>query len=346
MNASFLRFLTLFLFLVTLFACSDNTGAKKKNEDKEHLVETATVVSKNLSVVRSRTGTLKAKREIQVLTQEEGRIIELPFSEGDIVKKGDVIVRLDDELLASQLGRAKATRKQALLDVERLQKLKSKRIVSEDELNRALTALALAKADEKIFSIRLGYTVIHAPIDGIISQKLTEPGNIVGKHSHVLSISDHSSLYTELPVSELIVPHLRVGDEADVSIDALGSKVYKGKISRIFPNLDATTRRGTIEVELNPVPEGARPGQLCRVQLNTNAAIRQVIPFSALRRDTKGEYVFHLKEDSTVERVDVISGLRLAERVEIIQGLKDGQEVVTRGFLGLSQGKKVKKVSP
>jgi len=129
-----------------------------------------------------------------------------------------------------------------------------------------------------------------------------------------------------------------------VRIDALGDRVFEGRIVRIFPNLDPLTRRGTIEVEIDPVPEGAAPGQLCRVELNTHAARRQVIPYAALRRDTTSEYVFLVDAESRAQRVDVESGLRLADKVEIRQGLQDGQPVVTRGFLGLASGKTVKPV--
>jgi hypothetical protein len=69
-----------------------------------------------------------------------------------------------------------------------------------------------------------------------------------------------------------------------------------------------------------------------------------VIPFAALRRDDKSEYVFVLDADGKAQRVNVQSGLRLAEKIEITEGLQDGQHVITRGFLGLTDGKKVKPV--
>ncbi len=95
------------------------------------------------------------------------------------------------------------------------------------------------------------------------------------------------------------------------------TEVYQGRITRIHPSLDPVTRRGTIEVELEPVPDGAAPGQLCRVELTTHASRRRVIPFVALRRDEQSEYVFILDSENKAQRVNVKSGLRLAELVEI-----------------------------
>ena len=99
-------------------------------------------------------------------------------------------------------------------------------------------------------------------------------------------------MLTEVTVSELLLPHLAFDAIAQVRIDALGKRSFRGRIIRIHPNLDAVTRRGIVELELQPVPEGARPGQLCRVYLDTHTAARLLIPFSSLRRDTQGEYVY------------------------------------------------------
>lgn len=343
----------LICFLFTMFVVSELAGCGKDTGDdggrrqgkQDHLVETAPVLIDNLSVVRTRTGTLRARREVRIFTQEEGRITQLPFYEGDQVRQGDVLVRLDDTLIRAQLGRASATRKQAEQDVERLRKLRDRKVVSEDEYTRALTAVDVAKADEQVLKTRLGYMTIRSSLNGVVRERLSEVGNIAERHQHLLTISDPSSLLTELPVSGLVMPYLSTGDLARVRIDALGDRIHEGRITRIYPSLDPVTRRGTIEVELQPVPEGATAGQLCRVELSTHAARRKVIPFSGLRRDDKGEYVFVLDDAGKAQRVDVQSGLRLAEKIEIVKGLDEGQRVIIKGFLGLVTGKEVKPVN-
>lgn len=351
MTTSAVRFTYTWIFLSLLVVVAGLGGCGRQEEpagdkrDTQHLVETAPVVSDNLSVVRTRAGTLNALREVRIHTQEEGRLTALPFSEGDAVKAGDVVVQLDDTLLRVQLERAAATRKQAAEDVKRLKELRGSKLISENEYTRAVTALEVAEADERLLQTRLGYTTMKAPFDGVVTARLSEPGNIIERHQHVLTIADPSSLVTELPVSELILPGLAIGDVAQVRIDALGDRVFEGRIVRVYPNLDPLTRRGTIEVEIDPVPAGAAPGQLCRVELNTHPAHRQVIPYAALRRDANSEYVFVLDAESRAQRVNVESGLRLADKVEIRQGLQDGQQVITRGFLGLTSGKTVKSVT-
>jgi len=340
----FFQFLLLLFIVSGLSACGPQADKPKARTERAHLVETAPVISDSLNVVRTRTGTLRPLREVKIYTQEEGRVDALPFYEGDQVAEGAIVAKLDDALIRAQLARTVATRKQAQQDIKRLKELRARKLVSEDEYTRAVTQLEVAEADEQVLTTRLGFTTIASPIPGVVTARLTEPDNVVERLQHILTIADPSSLVTELQVSELILPHLRTGDIAKVRIDALGSQVYQGHITRIHPSLDPVTRRGTIEVTLEPVPQGAAPGQLCRVELSTHAAKRRVIPFSALRRDDKSEYVFILGVDGKAQRVDVVSGLRLADKVEITEGLADGQQVITKGFLGLNSGKAVKPV--
>lgn len=367
-----------------LAACSDNTETNTRKPDKTHLVEVAAVQRVDSGVTRVRTGTLRARREINIYAQEEGKVTALPYYEGDNVRKGQVLAKLDDELLRSQLARAEATRHKAEQDVKRIRDLHKKKLTTDEELSRAETDLEVARADVELLKTRLSYTVIKAPIDGVISSRLTEPGNVVEKHDQLLTLSDPSSLVTEVSVSELLIPQMAIDDPVSVTIDALGPEIQNGRIIRIHPNLDPLTRRGMVEMELKPVPAGAQPGQLCRVKFTTRVAQRLVVPFRAIRRDDQGEYVFLVQENGVdktaaqqhaveqgakkatsdannsgnqqpdkkddnniaVVRAPVRSGLRIGEQVEILQGLQENQKVVVRGFLGLSEGKAVKIVSP
>ena len=340
-------FITCGLLVACLMvACGGDAveGDKKKGQD--HLVEIVTTELGIHGVERVRTGSLRARKEVKIFNQEEGRITKLPYFEGDRVKGGDLVAKLDDQLLRAQLNRAKATYRQAKQDVDRLKNLFKKKLVSDEELNRGETALEVAKVDQEVLRTRIGYTSIAAPFDGVISARLSEPGNIADKYTHLLTIADPTSLITEVTLSELLITKLKLNDEVQVQIDALGNKVHTGSISRIHPNLNPVTRRGTVEVELSPVPEGARPGQLCRVQFNVQTSQKLTIPFKALRRDQQGEYVFVVGDEDKVERKAVKPGLRMGERVEVLSGLTVGERVISKGFLGLASGKKVKIVAP
>jgi membrane fusion protein (multidrug efflux system) len=346
MQNHFYRFLGLAFVACSLVltACNEATEKPVKKKKRTHLVQTTQIMLESVGLTQIRTGTLTSSREVKVYNQEEGAITEMPFYEGDRVNKDDVIVRLDDNILRANLARAQATQRKAKLDLQRIRDLYKKKLSSDEALNRSETELAVASAEVDMLSTRLSYTIIRSPINGIVSQRLSEPGNIAERYTHLLTISDHSTLITEVNVSELMVTHLKIDDDVTVTIDALGNEVFSGRISRIHPNLDPLTRRGTVEITLTPVPVGALPGQLCRVKFHTRTADRLMIPFRALRRDVSGEYVYLLDADR-VKRTSVTSGLRIGEKVEVLQGLEAGQSIVTRGFLDLTDNKQVKDLS-
>lgn len=264
--------------------------------------------------------------------------MELPYYEGDRVSAGEVLARQDDSLLEAQFQKAQAQRRQAEADLRRLDQLQGRKLVSEDEQARAATAVEVASAEEKLLHTRLAHTRLHAPFAGVISARLAEPGDVLPTFSHILTLTDPSSLVTEVKVSELLLPTLVVGDTAQVRIDALGSRDFEGRISRIFPTIDADTRQGTLEVVLEPAPAGARPGQFCRVKLQGRPVPRLSIPFAGLRRDLQGEFVYRLADGGTAQRRAVITGLNLGDRIEVLEGLEAGMRVVVQGFLGLSDG--------
>jgi membrane fusion protein (multidrug efflux system) len=342
--ASMTTRLTLLLLLSLLLpACGD--GNEQSRKSAGHPVEVATVSAAEEGQSSVFTAVLEAWRTVRVIAQEEGQLVELPVYEGDRVKQGQVIARLDDSLLRAELNKTIATRRQAQKDLARLQTLKKKQLVSDEQLSRAQTALAVARADEQALRTRVDYMAIRAPFDGVISQRLVEPGDVIARHQHILTLLDDSQLRARLQVSELFLPLMKKDDPAQVRIDALGAQQYPAQISRIYPSVDEQTRQGVVEILLKNVPEGALPGQLCRVQIQLPATGRATIPLIAIRHDGAELYVYRVNGEGKAQRVTVRIGVHLGERVEIIEGLGLGEQVITRGFIGLREGSPVKVVN-
>jgi membrane fusion protein (multidrug efflux system) len=322
----------------------DQAATAPKRPD--HLVELADATRETVVHRVERTGTLRALQEAKIFNQEDGAVLEVLVHEGDEVKAGDALVRLDDRLLRAEVAKAAAQRRQAQADLERLEGLKARTLVSEESLQRARTALDVARAEEELLQARLAYMTIVAPFAGKVTARHINEGDVAPRHTHLVTVIDPSSLTTDVTVSELVVARLTRGDAVDVRIDALGGGAVEGRIERIHPTVDPVTRRGRIEVLLDPVPPGASAGQFCRVVLTTQETERLVVPLAALRRDQAGEYVFRFDDGGRVARAPVLSGLRLAERVEVLSGLSGGEKVVVAGFLGLQEGMTVNAVVP
>ena len=340
------KILLLLSLALVLTACDKSPSSEKLKSPpvKSYLVETITVERIPQSQIVVRTGTLRARHETRIINQEEGRLIDLPYYEGDHVSRGTILFRLDDTILQAELKKSIAHKRQAKQDLQRIERLKRSKAVSEDELVRARTELDVAQAEEDLLRIRLSNTYMKAPFDGVVTTRQAEPGDVLARFKQILTLTNPDSLVTEVSISELLLPTLTIDDSVEVTIDALPGRSFPGKISRIHPTIDPATRLGIVEITLKPAPQGVMPGQLCRVTLTGSPVQRLLIPFNALQRDAQGEYLY-LVDNNSALKLSVESGAHFGEQVEIIRGLKDGQQVVTKGYYDLRPGVPVQVVS-
>ncbi|VAX06515.1 hypothetical protein MNBD_GAMMA25-1917 [hydrothermal vent metagenome] len=340
--APLLRWATLLILSVFMFACNKEPAPQAGHRPKStSRVELGTVRNAPLEAEQTLLGALQAKQHVRIFNQESGRIIALPFYPGDKVKKGNLLIQIDDRLLQSELDKIEATLAQTQLELHRILKLMPRKLASEEELTRARTLMKLAEAEKSILETRLSHTRIRAPFTGVISERNFEPGDVAPLHSLILSMYAPEDLKIELSVSELLIGQLNKGDMVQVRIDALGSQRWPGQIYRIYPAINARTHKGKIEVHLQESIEGARPGLLCRIHLKIPTRPRLVMPFAALRHDNQGQYVFVLQSDNKVRLSRIHTGLLIGEQIEVLEGLVPNDRVVTRGFQGLRDSKTV-----
>ncbi len=313
------------------------------------------VENKAVSLTQTISGTLEAVTKIRLYNEESGRITQLPYHEGDTVKKGTLLVQLDNELLKTDVAKAKALREQAKLDFSRLKKLLQKKIATEDEVAKARTELDLAIAEEKRQLTRLNRTSIKAPITGMITQRLYEPGDMLAQQSQILTIIDPTSLRLKASLAERWLPLVKKNQSVTLRIDALGDKKFNADVVRIHPAINASTHKGIIEILLSPVPAGATIGQFARAKIKLTATNRFVIPAHTIHYEPGGAYVYRVvehantqnskaesnKNETTVEKIFFEQGQQFLSMTEILSGLNAGDQIVSRGFLGLRDGKKV-----
>ncbi|KAA0874323.1 efflux RND transporter periplasmic adaptor subunit [Nitrincola tapanii] len=329
--------------LLLLAGCDTGSGSPPVSTTRAapiHWVEVAEVEERSLALAVQRSGTLRALRSAQILSQEEGVITALPFYPGDRVEEGALLLSLDDRLLRAQRRRVSAELSQAQQDLQRARTLSERNLIAVEERQRRETELSVLQAEFELLDARLSYTRISAPFTGVISERLSEPNTFVARNTHVLSLMDPSSLLIDLNLSEQLLQTLQRGDAVQVQIDALGSTEHLGRVTRIYPEIDPRTRLGRVEISLDPLPEGARVGQFARVRIEAATQPRRVIPFAALRQGESTQ-VFVLNAASEVELRPVTTGLRLADQIEVLSGLEPGEQVVVRGFFGLRPGQKV-----
>jgi RND family efflux transporter MFP subunit len=300
------------------------------------------------SIARSVTvsGIIEPIRTVGVNSQVGGVLLAVQAEEGDVVARGQVLARVDDTELRAQLAAAEAAFQVADAAYGRAQQLWERRVITLPEFERERTARAAARAQLDQLRTRVAYATIEAPITGVVTDKRVEAGDLVAPQTRLFTVADVSTLVVRVGVSELDVVQLGVDDPAVLALDAFPDRVFRGRIRRVFPTGDPTTRLVPVEVALTGEEARlARPGFLARARFALG--VRDdvlLIPASALVGAGTGESVFVVENGNAVRRT-VTTGLTSEGHVEIVAGLTAGDLVVTRGNNLLRDGMKVRVVS-
>ena len=314
-------------------------------------------------VVARRTATLSAKIQ--------GKVTEVDFEEGQKVKAGDIVAKLDDSnyLAALRQFQAQARQAKAAMDnnapiYTRYQRLKTEGAISTDALenqrtiyDNARTQYDVAVAAVALAQANMADTVVRAPFDGIVTVKVAQVGEVVAPsaqsggstRSGIMTIVDMNSLEVQVDVSENYIERVEAGAAATIHLDAYPELEIPGSVIAIIPTADQS--KGTVAVRVRITKKDSRilPQMAARVSFMTapekNAGpvvARVTVPPAAVIANGKTGTVFLLKEDGVVEKRDVALGLKTAQAVTILSGLSAGDRLAGDGLDKLHDGDKVK----
>ena len=291
------------------------------------------------------SGVVEPIRSVGINSQLSGAIMAVDVQEGDVVRTGTVLARLDDRELRAQVASAEAAYEVAAATFQRSEQLRARQVITAAEYDRDRAALAAAEAQLAQLRTRLDYTTVRAPINGIITEKRVEAGDIVGAQTRLFTIAVTDTMVVRVQVSELDVVELRPGATVSVVLDAYPDRRIDGRIRRIFPSADPATRLVPVEVALQGEAASiARAGFLARVDLTLGARSNVLlVPAAAIVGDADAPAVF-VHEDGIARRRSVRTGATSEGRVEILSGLAAGEAVITLGNNTLRDGMQVRVV--
>lgn len=321
-------------------------GSRGPGSGQPSPVEIATVERATLARTSLVTGQLSPLRVVGVNSQVAGALTAVHVEEGSRVTAGMVIAELDGRELSAQLRAARANLTLARATAERSSQLRESQVVTAAEYERDQAALAAAEATVAQLETRVGFTTIRSPIDGVVTQRFVQAGDIVGGSARLFTVADLNTLVTQLPVSELEVPLLREGATVSVRVDALARDV-SGRIRRIFPAVDSVSRLVPVEVAISGAQQaGLRPGYSVRVTLKLDERDDAlVIPTRAVVGAAGSQSVYVIR-DGRAERRRVRVGTDLDGKMEVLEGLVVGDTIITTGNALLRDGAQVRIVEP
>ncbi len=284
---------------------------------------------------------LEAERRVSVLARTTGLVEKLAAEEGDLVRQGQVMVRLNKDELSLNLRQAAQAFDDASTHRDRIKALYERDMVSQSEHDAAQLRWDNAQIALEEAQLNLAYADVTAPIAGVVTQRLVEVGDLVRGNQEVFVVADRDPLLVRIFAPEQRMYQLHPGQEATIAVEALPDTSFRGRIRMISPEVDPAS--GTVKVTLEVASDGVlKPGMFATVRIITEQRPQTlIVPKKALILETDADDVF-LIENNTVRRVAVELGFAEGDQVEIVAGLKEGDQVVTVGHEGLKDGAAVR----
>ncbi|NEV92587.1 efflux RND transporter periplasmic adaptor subunit [Psychroflexus sp. YR1-1] len=293
-------------------------------------------------------GEATTDENILIYPEFSGNLQDIYISEGQEVKKGQKLAKIDDGGVSNQLAELKARRDLAKTRFERQKRLWDQNIGSEIQFLEAETAYEQLNNSVKQVESQLKKSVIYAPFNGKIDEIITDQGQVVSPgQTPIFRILNLGKMYISANVPENYVGSIEVGSEAMVSFGAI-NKTFKSEVVQVSSNISQNNRNFRVKVAIPDSIEFVKPNLIATIEINnykTSGAI--VIPEDILRENAQGQaFTFALAMENDSLGVAQFRELKLGKRyegeIEVLEGLKASDIIVTEGARTIKKGEKVK----
>ncbi len=283
------------------------------------------------------TGSVLANEEVELRSEISGRITGILFSEGRSVKRGELLVKLNDADLVAQLDKLEARKKVAESQESRQRQLREQDLQSQEVYDAALNELQAVKADIEQVRALLAKTEIRAPFDGQIGLRYVSVGSYISPTSRVASLQNLNALKIDFSIPEKYASRIRSGQTVRFTVPG-GERPYEARIFAVEPKIDPTTRTLPIRAVTTDHDSRLFPGAFADIVLTmkqTEGAI--LIPTAAVVPELKGQRVWRVR-GGKAESVPITIGVRTESLVQVTSGLSAGDTLVVTGILQLRPG--------
>ncbi len=333
--------------IFTLQACS-NGGDQNNNDNNNEAdstlaipVEVNDVTRGDISAYYSNTATLEAVEEATIVAKVRGLVQELMVEEGDYVKAGQVIAKIEDDQYRIESERAKATLDRLYNDYQRNKELFDRDLLAAELYENSRFEYESQKAAYELAELNYEHTNIKSPIDGVISERFIKVGNMIGTDQQAFQVTDFDPIQANLYIPEHERSKIKDGQRAEMLADAIPGQVFTGRVERISPTIDPQTGTFKVTVYLDDNQDMLRPGMFGRVKIVYDTRMNtKMIPKAAIMSEDEIQSVFVIK-DSLAFRKIIQTGYVNGSTIEVVSGLEDGEMVVTTGQGSLTDSTRV-----
>lgn len=316
-------------------------NAEPTSPQSDKLPVTAIVANaSNLDNNLRSTGSLMANESVTLRSEVAGVVEKIYFKEGQQVKKGQLLVQLNDDEVRAEIEKLQFTRK-LNEDIEYRQKqLLQREAISQEEYETALTTLNTTRSDIKVRQVRLDKHQIRAPFSGVIGLRSVSVGSYLNPSDNIATLYSINPIKIEFSVPGKYSSQVNAGDKITFTTDA-HEETFTGEIYAIEPQIDPKTRSLRIRATSGNEENKLLPGQFAKIQLTLNTYESAImIPTEAVIPELNGKKVF-VYQNGVAQTKPIETGIRTADQIQVTSGLNPGDTVITSGTLQLRQGTSV-----
>ena len=294
-------------------------------------------INKNVTA----TGILEASEALNVISETQGKIITVYKEKGDKVQAGDIIVKVDDEVIAANVLTAEANYAQFEKDLERFTRLAEENAIAKRDLEQTTIGLKKAKADLINTRKALSNTSIEAPISGYINEDFVTIGQFLGGGSPVCEIVNNNFLKLNIQITEKEVYQIKIGQKVNIHLTAFPDKNFTGKITAIAEKADMAMKFN-VEITLsNNQDINLKSGLYAEVELPVENKETLIINKNAIIGSMENPEIFVIK-NGKAEKRNIIVGQSDNNNIEVLRGLSKGELLIVSGQLNIKNGDDVK----
>jgi membrane fusion protein (multidrug efflux system) len=328
--------------LPTLGVAGSGSAAAGGDQGGAVTVEVGKVQRLRMEDDAQAVGTLRSRQGVMLRPEISGRVARLGFADGQRVRRGQLLVQLDDTLQSAQLRQAEAQASIARTNLARNRELVAQNFVSQSVVDQSAAALEVALAQVALNEAQLERMKILAPFDGVAGIRSVDVGDYVKDGADLVNVEDTTQVWVDFRLPERYLAKLKPGQVVEVALDAMPGRNFRGQVDALDSQLDANGRSLLVRARLSN-PDGVlRSGMFARIR--TLLAVRDsalVVPEEALVPQGGKQFLIKVvdgRQGKVAQRLEARIGMRIPGKVEILAGVAEGDVVVTAGQNRLLRG--------
>ena len=316
-----------------LTACGDGDASKRPQGrgNAPVPVVVANVVAEPWTDHVRALGTVRAREAVTVTAKVSETVQRVHFQSGQEVARGAPLVTLSGQQQEAALASAEAALKEAEQLYARQSTLAGQQLIARASLDTQRAARDAARAQVAQIRANLSDRVIRAPFAGVLGIRQVSPGALVTPGTEIATLDDIARVFVDFPVPETELADVSPGQALVGRVGAYGDRSFDGKVETVSARLDAGSRAATVRGDFANDDRALKPGMLVQVELARDTRQALVVPEIAVQQVGTETFVWRVKPDMTVEKVDVEVGGRVPGKVMLASGIKAGDRIVVEG---------------